>query len=100
MRFDPNKKMNQVFGTAYYIAPEILKFDYNEKCDVWSIGVILFILLSGKPPFSGDSDPDILNNVKKGIYSMSGNEWSSISQDAKDLVRLMLTFDPEFRISA
>jgi calcium-dependent protein kinase len=94
MRFDPNKQMNQVFGTAYYIAPEILKFDYNEKCDVWSLGVILFILLSGKPPFSGENDKEILDNVRSGIFSLSGNEWAGISSEAKDLVKQMLTYDP------
>ena len=100
MRFDPTKKMNQVFGTAYYIAPEIFKFDYNEKCDVWSIGVILFILLSGKPPFTGDNDKEIIDSVKTGIFSISGNEWAGISADAKDLVKQMLTYDPNLRISA
>ena len=79
MRFDPSKKMNQVFGTAYYIAPEILKLEYNEKCDVWSVGVILYILLSGKPPFGGENDKEILDNVRTGIFSMSGNEWSLVS---------------------
>ena len=51
--FDPDKKMNQTYGTAYYIAPDVLIGDYNEKCDVWSIGVLLYILLTGRPPFDG-----------------------------------------------
>jgi calcium-dependent protein kinase len=55
--------MHQTFGTPYYIAPEILAGDYNQQCDVWSCGVILFILLCGKPPFDGDSDEDILKSV-------------------------------------
>lgn len=71
--------MHQIYGTAYYIAPEILKSDYNEKCDVWSIGVILFILLSGKPPFYGNDDKEILNSVKQGTFSLSGSEWKNIS---------------------
>lgn len=77
-----------------------MKFDYNEKCDVWSVGVILFILLSGKPPFGGDNDKEILNNIRLGVFSFTGNEWANISNEAKDLIKLMLTYDPVQRITA
>lgn len=99
-KFDPNKKMNQIFGTAYYIAPEVLKGEYNEKCDLWSIGVILYILLSGKPPFDGNDDKEIVNSVRIGTYSMSGPEWKSITVEAKDLIKKMLTYDITGRITA
>lgn len=51
--------MTEMHGTSYYIAPEILSNHYDERCDVWSIGVILYILLSGRPPFDGDDDQEI-----------------------------------------
>jgi calcium-dependent protein kinase len=54
--FDPSKKMSQTYGTPYYIAPEILAGEYNEKCDIWSCGVLLYILLCGRPPFDGEND--------------------------------------------
>lgn len=65
--FNKSKKLTKKVGTPYYIAPEVLKRNYNEKCDVWSIGVLLFILLCGKPPFYGDGDKEILDHVIKGI---------------------------------
>ncbi|TNV82197.1 hypothetical protein FGO68_gene11040 [Halteria grandinella] len=98
--FDPTQKMHQTFGTPYYIAPEILSGEYTESCDVWSCGVILYILLCGKPPFDGESDEDILKNVQKGVYKISGPIWSRVSPDGTDLVKKMLKFDPERRISA
>ena len=99
-KFDPNKRMNQIFGTAYYIAPEVLKGDYNEKCDIWSIGVILYILLSGKPPFDGNDDKEIVNSVRIGQYSLAGPEWRNITAEAKDLIKKMLTYDANNRITA
>ena len=54
--FDPNTKMQQKYGTPYYIAPEVLNNSYDEKCDLWSVGILLFTLLAGKPPFDGENN--------------------------------------------
>jgi calcium-dependent protein kinase len=100
LTFDPSKALDEKLGTPYYIAPEVLKKSYNEKCDIWSCGVILFILLSGTPPFNGSNDNAIMQKVKSGKYSMSGPEWDKITDDAKDLINKMLTLDKDKRISA
>jgi len=55
--------MKTTYGTPYYIAPEVINQRYDEKCDIWSVGVILYIMLSGKPPFNGKDDDDILHKV-------------------------------------
>lgn len=67
---------------------------------MWSVGVILYILLSGRPPFDGNDDREIVKSVKIGNYSMSGSEWKNVSRDAIDLIKKMLTYDPSHRISA
>lgn len=92
--------MTKRYGTAYYIAPEVLQKDYTEKCDLWSCGVILYILLSGKPPFYGRQDKEILKRVNRGEYSMKGAVWDSISSGAKHLIQRMLDYNPRTRISA
>jgi len=99
-RFHTGTKMTQKFGTAYYIAPEVLGKYYDEKCDVWSCGVILYILLCGYPPFGGANDKEILNKVKIGKYRFDEDDWGKISDDAKNLIRKMLTFNPADRINA
>lgn len=99
-QYEPGKRMSTKAGTAYYVAPEVLKGDYTEKCDVWSAGVISFVLLCGYPPFAGDSDPEILKKVKTGNFEFRSPEWDAISQGAKNLVTQMLTFDPALRPSA
>jgi calcium-dependent protein kinase len=81
-----NNAMDGVYGTAYYVAPEVLQGSYDEKCDLWSVGVILYMLLSGNPPFDGSSGVQIIESVKKGIYSIEGGVWNEISDNAKDLV--------------
>ena len=98
--FDPSQKMNQKFGTPYYIAPEVLDNKYDEKCDLWSIGVILYILLCGYPPFNGAKDDQIIKKVKIGKFRVDDEEWETISYQAIDLVHKLLEYDPEKRISA
>ena len=95
----PQQKLSSRFGSVYYVAPEVLMSSYNEKCDIWSLGVILFLLLSGKPPFNGPRDEDILKKVYEGFYSMDGPEWKDISDSCKDLIKKMLCKDSEKRMS-
>ena len=95
-----NEAMHGVYGTAYYVAPECLEQDYDEKCDIWSVGIILYMLLSGKPPFNGTSDVQILEEVKKGDFSIEGGAWDQISPQAKDIISKMLTKDPKKRWGA
>mmetsp|Transcript_6332 Transcript_6332/g.6586 ORF Transcript_6332/g.6586 Transcript_6332/m.6586 type:complete len:535 (+) Transcript_6332:39-1643(+) len=97
--FDKNKSEKKVIGSAYYIAPEVLNSKYNEKCDIWSCGVIMYILLSGKPPFGGDDD-EILDKIKRGKYDLRGDPWQRISAEAKDLIKHMLDMNTLSRISA
>jgi len=75
--------MHGVFGTGYYCSPEVIHGDYSEKCDVWSIGVIFYMLLCGQPPFKGNSGKEVLDSVMKGDYSTEGPIWQSISPAAK-----------------
>lgn len=92
--------MNKKYGTPYYIAPEVLKKDYNEKCDIWSCGVILYILLCGYPPFNGSSDKQIMETVSRGIFTMVGSEWETVSIEAKRFLKKLLEFEPEKRINS
>ena len=98
--FEPGEQMNQKYGTPYYIAPEVLNNNYDEKCDLWSIGVILYILLCGYPPFNGSNDEQIIKKVKEGQYRTDEEEWANISSDAIDIINQLLQYEPQNRISA
>lgn len=89
--------MKTKVGTPYYVAPEVLKRDYTKSCDVWSIGVITYILLCGYPPFYGDSDTEIFESVRVGRYDFPSPEWDDISDEAKDFVNSLLKLDPSAR---
>ena len=94
-----NKTLSSKVGTAYYVPPEILAGKYNEKCDIWSAGVILYILLSGEPPFNASNDNLIYSKIKKIDFSFPDNKWKNISKEAKDLLSKMLVKE-DARLSA
>ena len=98
--FEKGQSENRYVGSSYYMAPEVLKRKYDEKCDLWSIGVILYILLTGRPPFDGNDDEEILKNVEKGVYDKTSYPFPSLSALAKDLINKLLQYDPKKRISA
>ncbi|THF96941.1 hypothetical protein TEA_024166 [Camellia sinensis var. sinensis] len=86
--------------SAYYVAPEVLRRNYGAEADIWSAGVILYILLSGVPPFWGENEQSIFDAVLRGHLDFSSEPWPSISSSAKDVVKNMLRADPKERASA
>ncbi len=98
--FDPSKQLREQIGTPYYIAPEVLNKKYSKECDVWSAGVITYILLSGIPPFNGVTDADIMAAIKKGKVSFSNKVWNTVSKEAKDFISALLTLDTAKRPTA
>jgi len=98
--FQKNKKMSKISGTPYYIAPEVLNETYDEKCDVWSCGIIMYILLCGYPPFNGDDDNEIMNSVRSGEFEFPDEDWDNVTKEAKEIIRRMLTYNPQQRPSA
>ena len=98
--FEKGHQENKYVGSSYYMAPEIIRRKYDEKCDLWSIGVIMYILLTGRPPFDGNDDDEILENVKKGVYDTYSYPYPLLSSHSKDLINKLLQYDPKKRISA
>ena len=72
--FSKKKKEKMVIGSSYCIAPEVLNKQYNEKCDNWSIGVVLFMLIIGLPPFDGENNDKIIKSIQKGEYDKNNEK--------------------------
>lgn len=91
--------MSTVVGTPYYIAPEVLKGSYDKACDLWSVGVIAYILLCGYPPFNGNDNPEVYDSVRQGTYRFPSSDWSNTSRDSRDFIRRLLQMDPRKRMT-
>lgn len=97
---EEGKVYRDLVGSAYYVAPEVLSRHYGREIDVWSVGVILYILLSGVPPFWAETEKGIFDAILEGEIDFESKPWPAISSAAKDLIRRMLTQDPKKRITS
>ncbi|KAG8082983.1 hypothetical protein GUJ93_ZPchr0014g46868 [Zizania palustris] len=98
--FKPDQVFTDVVGSPFYVAPEVLLKNYGPEADVWTAGVILYILLSGVPPFWGDTRKGIFDAILKGVVNFDGDPWPVISDSAKDLITRMLNPRPKERLTA
>jgi calcium-dependent protein kinase len=87
-------------GTPYYVAPQVLAGKYDQSSDLWSLGVIMYVVLCGYPPFYGETDADVLAKVRLGNFSFNAADWKSVSEDAKNLIRNLLKMNPRDRYTA
>ncbi|KAL4383892.1 hypothetical protein GQ457_15G001850 [Hibiscus cannabinus] len=97
---EPGQCLHGTVGSPFYIAPEVLVGGYNQAADIWSAGVILYILLSGTPPFWGKTKSRIFDAVRAADLQFPSDPWDRISDSAKNLVRGMLNTDPSQRLTA
>ncbi|OMJ94225.1 hypothetical protein SteCoe_2713 [Stentor coeruleus] len=104
--FDTSVKLTEkgvvsgLYGTIYYMAPELVDIEYDEKCDIWSLGIIMYTLFTGELPYVGLSDHHILNNIQRIPINLSNDSLFPLSEKGIDLLRKLLSKDPKKRISA
>ncbi|CAF1778145.1 unnamed protein product [Brassica oleracea var. botrytis] len=98
--FRPGEGFNEIVGSPYYMAPEVLRRNYGPEVDIWSAGVILYILLCGVPPFWAETEQGVAQAIIRSVIDFKRDPWPRVSETAKDLVRKMLEPDPKKRLSA
>ncbi|KAM0826012.1 hypothetical protein ACQ4PT_069162 [Festuca glaucescens] len=98
--FKPGERFSEIVGSPYYMAPEVLKRNYGQEIDIWSAGVILYILLCGVPPFWAETDEGIAQAIIRSRIDFEREPWPKVSDNAKDLVSKMLDNNPYARLTA
>ena len=99
-KFRETEYENQLIGSPYFIAPEVIDKKYTNKCDIWSIGIILYFIISKKKPFTGFSLKEIFNSIKEDEINLKTGAFNFVSDELKDLLKKLLTKNPDERISA
>eukprot|EP00933_Yihiella_yeosuensis_P082329 TRINITY_DN9617_c0_g1_i1.p1 TRINITY_DN9617_c0_g1~~TRINITY_DN9617_c0_g1_i1.p1 ORF type:complete len:508 (+),score=127.39 TRINITY_DN9617_c0_g1_i1:41-1564(+) len=99
-KFESDQVLSTKAGTPYYVAPQVLAGKYDHISDLWSCGVIMYVLLCGYPPFFGDTDADVLAKVRLGNFNFNPADWKNVSDDAKNLIRQLLKMNPRDRYTA
>jgi serine/threonine protein kinase len=98
--FSRGQRLSRVVGSSYYVAPEVLKKSYTEACDLWSLGVIVYMLLSGAPPFYGKNDEAIKASIVQGEYTFPHELFRDVSDEAMAFVSTLLSYNIEYRYTA
>ncbi|CAH9070263.1 unnamed protein product [Cuscuta europaea] len=98
--YRPGEIFSDVVGSPYYVAPEVLRKYYGPEADVWSAGIMLYILLSGVPPFWAETDAGIFRQILQEKLDLESDPWPVVSDSAKDLIRKMLDRNPNTRLTA
>ncbi|XP_067129751.1 myosin light chain kinase, smooth muscle-like [Centruroides vittatus] len=100
-KLEPGKKLQVLFGTPEFVAPEVISFDrVSYQTDMWSVGVICYVLLSGLSPFMGDNDAETMANVTRAVYDFDDESFDKISDEAKDFIEKLLVKELEERLTA
>merc|ERR1719162_2186270 len=99
-KFTDGQVLTTKAGTPYYVAPQVLAGKYDKASDLWSLGVIMYVVLCGYPPFYGETDAEVLSKVRLGNFSFNAADWKNISEDAKNLIRMLLKMNPRDRYTA
>mmetsp|Transcript_86985 Transcript_86985/g.188216 ORF Transcript_86985/g.188216 Transcript_86985/m.188216 type:complete len:543 (+) Transcript_86985:237-1865(+) len=99
-KYEVGQVLTTKAGTPYYVAPQVLAGKYDQLSDLWSCGVIMYVMLCGYPPFFGETDAEVLSKVRLGNFSFNAADWKNVSEDAKNLIRMLLKMNPKDRYSA
>lgn len=98
--FENGTQIRDKAGTPYYTSPQVLEGRYTEACDIWSCGVIMYILLCGVPPFPGNNEAEVWANTRHGNFAFQADAWSKVSEDAKNLIRGLMKYKEMQRFTA